>query len=100
MTPRAPWTKSIVEILEDGSWHTYDELVANSGPLVPPGRARREAERLRRHTAERRGPDLGRVRPTDELAVGRRSIVVHAVRRLAQLGRVEIKDRSARKARR
>jgi hypothetical protein len=90
---RAPWTDRILELLADGEWHTYDELAAAAGPLVPPGHARRTAERNRRSNARTgHSSEHGRVRPADELAVGRRHIVVAAIRSLTRSSKVEARD--------
>lgn len=39
--PRKPWGKRVWEILQDGQIHKLGDLVAEAGPLVPPGQAYR-----------------------------------------------------------
>lgn len=92
-TPLAPWTRRVREILSDGEWHTYDELVAAAGPLVPPGRARRDAEK---HRLRRSGVPVRVYQRVGELEVGRRSIVVRSIRQLERGRHVETVDRRAR----
>jgi hypothetical protein len=85
-TPLAPWTARVLEILADGDWHTYDELVAAAGPLVPPGRSIRTAERVRANLSGRRNDT---VKPrtlqwAEPVDAGRRRIVIDSVIQLSR----------------
>lgn len=80
----------ILEVLADGEWRTLDELVRAAGPLVPPGRAARWAEADRvRSNAKTSAALRPRVRPADEIAVGRRDIVRRSMRGLVRAGKVQ-----------
>lgn len=41
------WYLRLMEILSDGEWHYYEDLVKECAPLVPPGQAWRAAEKNR-----------------------------------------------------
>lgn len=102
--PRAPWTDRLLEVLADGRWHTYDELVDAAGPLVPPGRAIRHTEDNRaRLSARRNGTARPRRGPWDKgdpLVHGRRRIVVEAIKKLGLHHPLEVDGpRNARRAR-
>ena len=92
-TPLAPWTARCLEVLADGCWHTLDELVDAAGPLIPPGRAEREAEHQRIRMLNQRGTgprprDPGQ-RWADPIDSGRRAIVRHALIGLVRGRRIE-----------
>lgn len=45
------------QVLSDDEWHDHDELIAAMRELIPPARAARANERIRRQTLRRSGTD-------------------------------------------
>lgn len=90
-TPRAPWTAKVLELLADGRWHTVDELVDAASPLVPPGRAAREAERCRvAQQLDRTGTTTPRIFDRgDPHASGARRLVVSSLWGLSRRAVIE-----------
>lgn len=86
--PRSPWTDRLLEVLADGEWHTYDELAAAAGPLVPPGYAQRTNESNRTRMSSRRNGDPrarhGAFDHADPITAGQRRVVIHALWKLSQ----------------
>ena len=83
-TQRSPWMVKIHELLADGAWHDRETLVDAAMPLVPPGKAARQATYDRaRLAATRRAhgvpetPSNGR--PQDPHTVGARTKVTHSL---------------------
>ena len=97
---RTAWSAKILEVLSDGEWHTYDELVDSAGPLVPPARAIREAEKNRARNVSANGvPSPTKrawARRGEPLEIGRRYLVVKSLGGLRLFGHVETRDGRAR----
>lgn len=79
MTLAYELAKRASELLGDGEWHNYEAVMSELMRLVPPGRALRENERIRRSQAQRR---FGSTAPRQversvefQIASGARSIV-------------------------
>lgn len=97
MMQRTPWTTRVLEVLADGEWHTLEELVEAAGPLIPPGRATRQAHYSRDWQRARRRADgrpeasaAAREARTDGAEMtGRRQLIVASVNSLVRYGRVE-----------
>lgn len=77
--PLSPWMVRCVELLGNGEWRERDWIVAEAAKRVPPGRAKRVAERLR---ARQQLREVGEIRPrsrpkSDEflIRVGARRVV-------------------------
>ena len=95
------WDKAL-EILADGQWHDRELLYVEMAKLVPPGRAIRHAELIRRTSQSGKAPAVRKQpRSTDFLITsGKRSIVRMALRG-ARLefrthdGRVQVRDKLA-----
>lgn len=75
-----------MEVLQDGEWHDYVEVVREVAKVVPPGKALRKAEQLRLASARRPGEHLSytaerRVvqRPTEQLIEYGAYAIVRAV---------------------
>lgn len=60
-TPLSPWRARVQEVLSDGEWHDFEQVVRDAMRLVPPGKAFRHAERnrLRQHPGPRTRGDEG-----------------------------------------
>lgn len=93
-TPRSPWMVKIHQLLESGDWVDREQLVTAAMPLVPPGKAARQAkvERDRQEAVRRRrgGPVIrANSRPSDQVAVGARIVVAHSLGTAVGQGRLE-----------
>lgn len=93
-TPRSPWMVKIHELLADGGWHDREDLMAAAMPLVPPGKAERQAkvERDRQDAARRRKGDpiiRANSKPSDPVAVGARIVVGHSLGTAVDQGRLQ-----------
>lgn len=90
-----PWGKAIDDVLEDGEWHTRDELIAAGAAAVPPGVAYREGERRRMLD----GPPIRtRGDQADAVAAGARNRAIDTLRSRVRFGTVEVDDGRYRKA--
>lgn len=73
----------LADLLADGAWHDYEQVVAAMASAVPPGQAFRHAERRRARHQER---TMGTSRPrsigdeTTAVAAGARSISCRLIR--------------------
>lgn len=93
-TPRSPWMVKVHELLADGDWVDREELMAAAMPVVPPGKAERQAkvERNRQDAARRRRGDTvipSNSKPSDPVAVGARIVVAHSLGTAVGQGRLE-----------
>lgn len=82
MNPK-PWAQAMLNVLDDGQAHTLDELLAIGMPLVPPGIAHREGERLRLTDRPNVAPTTrtkGNAIPTGARALCRRALTQRAER--------------------
>lgn len=72
------------ELLADGEWHDLEKVLAAVGNTIPPGKAVREMERARRHSAAHKNlPQQPRVHhPGDDRMVrsGQRRLATAALR--------------------
>ena len=80
----SPWRIRLAARLADGEWHDLDELAADAGALIPPGRGLRANEANRaRLTPNPRSQPL----PVDaRVASGRRAIIRVALRDMVRSG--------------
>lgn len=93
-TPLSPWMAKVYDQLADGEWHDRDTVTTTAMPLVPPGKAIRQNQQERAHTADQRrtaGAPLvpGNSRPGDPQAAGARSLVIRGIGAAARFGRIE-----------
>lgn len=93
-TPRSPWMVKIYELLADGAWHDRETLVLAAMPLVPPGKAARQAAYDRaRLAATRRAQGVPTIpsngRPQDTQTVGARAKVTHSLSAATRRGHLE-----------
>lgn len=68
----------VTELLEDGEWHDFEEVLAQLMKLIPPGRALRRTEAMRRYKsdAEERQRPFSQER---QIASGKRAIAKDAL---------------------
>jgi len=88
-----PWTLKVLDILQDGEWHNFDEIVSECMPLVPPGVAWRKAEKNRQQHYDRQGrpqQDRHYGDKNTTIQTGQRMLVAIGVRGLARHGRIEV----------
>lgn len=88
-----PWTTKIVDVLQDGEWHPYEEVMEATSFLVPPGMAWRKAEESRlRHYTKTGQPPGERVRGnrSDTIRSGQRYYINHALKALRKSNRIEV----------
>lgn len=81
---RLPILDRAKELLADGEWHDYEELLSELGKLIPPGMAFRAAERSRRNSLKSRGLEV-KPRTVEQpyerlVATGRRVILMDKLR--------------------
>lgn len=91
-SPRAAWTKLILELLTDNDSVGWEEMIARVGPVIPPGFAWRAHVREREGAADRLGrPRPARPKPGDAAAIasGRRGIITNVLGTLRKGGTVE-----------
>ena len=93
-TQRSPWLVKIHELLADGAWHDREALVDAAMPLVPPGKAARQAAYDRaRLAATRRAQGVPTIpsngRPQDTQTVGARTKVTHSLSAATRRGHLE-----------
>ena len=55
VTAVTEWGRRLDEILADGEWHDREDVIRLVAEAVPPGRAFRKGEAIRRHLVERQG---------------------------------------------
>ena len=82
-----PWTLKVLEILEDGEWHNYKDILSIAAPLVPPAVAWRKAEANRETHYRRAGrevKDRQKGERNDTIKTGQRTYVNTAIRGLAR----------------
>jgi hypothetical protein len=82
------------ELLASGDWVDREHLVTTAMPLVPPGKAERQAkvERDRHDAARRRRGDpviRANSKPSDSVAVGARIVVAHSLGTAVGQGRLQ-----------
>lgn len=90
-----PWTLRILEILaeREGEWFDYEEIVALTAPMVPPGMAWRAAEQRRALHYKRQGLAIAERQHggrADTIKTGQRSYIRIAINGLATHNRVEV----------
>lgn len=52
------WYLRAVELLEDGEWHDYKQVVREAAKVIPPGKALRRNEQMRQAAVRRPGEHL------------------------------------------
>lgn len=92
MAARTPHGKVLADVLADGAWHDYHQVVEAMMPAVPPGVAFRHAER-RRAQHQTRTVGTARARTvgdeTTAVAAGARSLSTRLIRALRVDGSLE-----------
>lgn len=91
---RVPWSIRIVELLAERGEMSEAELIAEAGPLIPPGRARRRREKDRARNEKSRkgrfessGPRLVSIEM--QIEYGRREIIRWTLYKLTESARLD-----------
>lgn len=88
-----PWSKRLVEVLRDGEWHDYGDVVKEASQEVPDELAYNKAEYYREYHYRRRGLEPASRRygdKDDTIRTGQRFIVSKAIQQLKRRGEVEV----------
>lgn len=81
-----PWSKKIIEILEDGEWWPFETVVDIAGALVPEDLAFEKNKNIRSSHSTVRVPSYD-----EAVRQGRRVYIVNAIRSFRDNGRIEVK---------
>lgn len=76
------WHRKLLDILSDGEWHDYEQLIQECAPMVPPGLAWRKAEqnRLKYYEREKREAEPRHYGDrTNTILTGQRAVIQRAL---------------------
>lgn len=86
--PLAPWSRRILDLLADGAWHDRDEILEAAAAMVPPGKAFRRGEHVRRCQLANRDQPRTRGGRDTAISTGRRTYARDALHSMIAVGRV------------
>lgn len=93
-----PWTQEMLEVLADGEWHSFDELIRAGAPHVGPQRAQQWYRTGLGNRQKGVAPWAVKATDThDQIRDGRRDGLRRLIAKLHRDGRIEVRNPSGKK---
>lgn len=92
-----PWKQALLEALEGGDWHPYNDVLSAVAPTVPPDMAFQKAEYYRQYHYRKKGKqpsDRQHGTNLDTVKTGQRFIVSRTIQNLKRRGLVEVEGKT------